>query len=259
MIHHQFFSAKSKTLTRLLTILLLAVCSLTAGTVKADIITITGVTDTVRVKGLAPDSSPFDDTQSGNQLPGNIVSVNNVFAGGVRYGSYLTSQYPSVSGPNIGGLNTDYEQFVPSQAATAPTSFIFGSAEVFFTATTSLITGYDVLAYTGADPDFPGLNRRTTFSLFDITNNNEMFSRTFGKQNGLDFDNTITAPNGSFVDGNQYRWRSSVQSDNNGLPAAARSVGGARLRLFHTTIPEPTSAAILGLAGLGMLMRRRRR
>ncbi len=259
MIHHQFCSAKSKTLTRLLTILSLTVFSLTAGTVKADIITITGVTDTVRVKGLRPDSSPFDDTNSGTQLSGNLLDLASDFGGGVLYRSKLTSEYPSTFGPNIGGINTDYEQFIPSQAATAPTSFIFGSAEVFFKANTSLITGYDVLAYTGADPNYSELNRRTTFSLFDITNNNEMFSRTFGRLNGADFDDTITAPNGSFVNGNQYRWRSSVQSDNNGIPAAARSVGGARLRLFAATVPEPSSAAIVGLAGLGMCIRRRRR
>ncbi len=256
MIHHQFCSMKSKTLTRLLTILSLAVCSLAVGTVKADVITITGVTDTVRIKGIN-NSVPFDDSQSSSNVNGTL-GISQSFAG---YRSDLTSNYPFVFGPNQTGLFTNYEQWLPASSATAPTSFISGSAEVFFTINTSqsLVTEWTVGTGSGGDPDVAALNRLTTISLFDITNNVEMISGTEGKLNGSLVSN-FSPFSGNLVNGNQYRWRSSVQIDNNGgLAVNVRGVGNAGLVITTAAVPEPSSAVVLGLAGLGMLMRRRRR
>ncbi len=261
MIHHQFCSTKSKTLTRLLTILSLAVCSLAAGTVKADVITITGVTDTVRIKGI-DNSVPFDTSQSSSNVNGTL-GISQSFApqGGNGYRSDLTSNYPFVFGPNQTGLFTNYEQWLPASSATAPTSFISGSAEVFFTINTSqsLVTSWTVGLGSGGDPDVAALNRLTTISLFDITNNVVMISGTEGKLNGS-LVSTLSPFSGNLVNGNQYRWRSSVQIDNNGgLAVNVRGVGSAGLVITTAAVPEPSSAVILGLAGLGMLMRRRRR
>lgn len=78
---------------------------------------------------------------------------------------------------------------------------------------------------------------------------------------------TMTLPEARNTDGGIYSFANSLAftsykvifTDNKGPDASANSIQFAEIQLYSGTIPEPVSTGLVGLAGAGLFLRRRRR
>ncbi len=253
MIHHRSCFTNPQTLARLSSILLLTVCLFTADTVKADLINVTSVSDFVQIKD-ANATVPFDNSATGSNLSGNLL--DRIIGSGVAAtDGYRSRQTTSTTGTSI---NVGWDVAIPSPGSQGPDALGRGNSAILFTATSDS-------GYTAAGDNLFGtgtINALFHYKLRDLTDSVDLVQFTDGWSNGTQVNNTIGLLTGTLIAGHQYSWTSDFEFSKYGWTKnqlfTARSASGTA-SLTVTAIPEPSAAAILGLAGLGMLMRRRRR
>jgi len=253
MIQHQFCSTKSKTLTRLLTILSLTVCSLTANAVKADIV-VTSVSDSVRIRDTAIET---DLNATGSNLSGNDLS-RFIGTGNHMTGGYRSNQTTNTSGTSLAQV---WNVEIPSTGSVGPATptglgaFGNGSSTILFNATIDSV-------YTVAGDNFYGSSNIDTLSFYilrDLTNSVDLATLTDGWNGGIAVNIPTGSLTGNLIAGRQYSWTTGFAAQKRNAFAGTGFLASGQATLNLTAVPEPSAAAMLGLAGLGMLTRRRRR
>ncbi len=232
----------------------LAIVSLAAGNAEADLISVTSVSDSVRIKDTALET---DLTATGSSLSGNSLT-RDIGTGDQTTGGYRSRNITTASGTS---LTDNWNVKIPTAASVGPATpeglgaFGNGSSTMLFTATSNSV-------YTAAGDNFYGLSNIDTQSYYvlrDLTNSVDLVSLIDGWNGGIAVNTPTGSLTGNLIAGRQYSWTTGyVAQKRAGLTSLSFSAAG-NATLNVTAIPEPSAAAILGLAGLGMLMRRRRR
>ncbi len=232
----------------------LAIVSLAAGNAEADLISVTSVSDNVRLQESAFE---LNLTDTGSNLSGNNLS--RIIGTGVNTtGGYRSQQVTTTSGSS---LTQGWNVQIPTTASIGPATpegigaFGNGSSTIFFNATSDSV-------YTAAGDNFYGVSNIDTLSQYvlrDLTNSVDLVSLIDGWNGGSAVNTPTGSLTGNLIAGRQYSWTTGfVAQKRAGLSGLNFSAAG-NATLNVAAIPEPSAAAILGLAGLGMLMRRRRR
>ena len=225
-----------------------------------------GGTNTAAAEIFAP-ATLFDD--SGNSSAATLTST---LAGGAstatRFGGYAASSaageaeltngisddnlfnsYLALNGPNGDGSPTD--------------NFVLDIAGLGLPFTTN---GYDLIIYSDTDrgPTTSG-NART--SVFTVTEAGGTVSSALTEDDNsaprvFDGNYILSDGNGAGTDYSNYTVISGLSASSFTLEITSPGGGGrggiSGFQIVANTVPEPTSAALLGLGGLGLVLRRRR-
>ena len=225
-----------------------------------------GGNNTAAAQIFAP-ATLFDD--SGNSSAATLTST---LAGGAstatRFGGYAASSaageaeltngisddnlfnsYLALNGPNGDGSPTD--------------NFVLDIAGLGLPFTTN---GYDLIIYSDTDrgPTTSG-NART--SVFTVTEAGGTVSSALTEDDNsaprvFDGNYILSDGNGAGTDYSNYTVISGLSASSFTLEITSPGGGGrggiSGFQIVATAVPEPTSAALLGLGGLGLVLRRRR-
>ena len=224
-----------------------------------------GGTNTAAAQIFAP-ATLFDD--SGNSSAATLTSTLTSGTSATWFGGYAASaalieaeltngisddnlfnSYLALNGPNGDGSPTD--------------NFVLDIAGLGLPFTAN---GYDLIIYSDTDRGPTSISDGARTSVFTVTEAGGTVSSALTEDDNsaprvFDGNYILSDGNGAGTDYSNYTVISGLSASSFSIEVTSPNGGRGGISGFQivaTAVPEPTSAALLGLGGLGLVLRRRR-